>query len=200
MAGRGGPGEKRHPPHRPGALRAPPPVARRAGIGVGEGADRDRASPGVRVRLVRRQHRWARGLGWDHELHCGAPRGSCEDRTVPERPPKAPGPVSPWPAWRRATSPKSFGSQLEPLPGASRDLSRPIVGEVGLLSALVSAPSTLAALRRRRITGRREGPAGHSPPAGRGLGSVTFEVLRQTCPSRRWRALHWPLGVALRAP
>jgi Cation transporting ATPase, C-terminus/Amino acid permease len=38
------------------------------------------------------------------------------------------------------------------------------------------------------------------PPAGEGLGSVTFEVRRQTCPSRRRRAMHWPLGVALRAP
>lgn len=39
--------------------------------------------------------------------------------------------------------------------------------------ALVSAPSTAAAVCRRSITDWREGPAGHSPPAGEGLGSVT---------------------------
>jgi len=68
------------------------------------------------------------------------------------------------------------------------------------LATLVSALSTLAGSSRWSISGWREGLAGHSPPAGEGLGSVTFEVRRQTCPSRRWRALHWPLGVALRAP
>lgn len=29
---------------------------------------------------------------------------------------------------------------------------------------------------------------------------MTFKVQRQTCPSRRWRAPHWPVGVVLRAP
>ncbi len=69
-----------------------------------------------------------------------------------------------------------------------------------IVATVVSAPSTTTVLHRRSITDWREGPAGHSPPAGEGLGSVTFEVWRQTFPSRRWRAQHWPLGVALRAP
>ena len=46
----------------------------------------------------------------------------------------------------------------------------------------------------------REGPAGSPPPPGEDLGSVTFEVQRQTCPSRRWRILDRPVGVVPRAP
>jgi putative transposase len=53
----------------------------------------------------------------------------------------------------------------------------------------------------------REGPGewagGSRPsptPSGEGLGSVTLEVQRQTCPSCRWWALHSPVGVVLRAP
>jgi hypothetical protein len=42
----------------------------------------------------------------------------------------------------------------------------------------------------------REGPACHPRRRERTLGRVTCEVPRQTCPSRRGRALHWLLGVA----
>jgi hypothetical protein len=61
---------------------------------------------------------------------------------------------------------------------------------------LLGAAGNAHLLTSTSTGGSRRSP----PPPGEDLGSVTFEVQRQTCPSRRWRAQYWPVGVVPRAP